>query len=342
MPIPVIFGNPQGRSAIFANAQANKTNTQIKDFTLTRNHDYSLASIDNETIEASQGNSNAFMEAATTEIDGAIQSAARSLAIALYGSGTGKIGKVASVSTLTITLTVTEDITNFEVGQKLNFSTADGGGSLIATKPKVTAVDRNLGTVTVDDATSVTSSHFIFIDGDYDAKIKGLQAWLPATLSGSDNFFGMNRNQDASRLAGIQVDGTNQPIEEALISAAARIAREGGKPTHVFMSYSKYADLEKSLSSKVQYVDVKVNPEIGFRGIMLNGPRGPMKIIPDQNCPSAKAFMLQMDTWKLYSLGKCPKILNLDGLKMLRESSADAVEVRVGYYAQLGKQSLPN
>ena len=50
LPVPVIFGNPQGRSAVFANAQANKTNTQIKDFTLTRNHDYSLASIDNETI----------------------------------------------------------------------------------------------------------------------------------------------------------------------------------------------------------------------------------------------------------------------------------------------------
>ena len=46
--------------------------------------------------------------------------------------------------------------------------------------------------------------------------------------------------------------------------------------------------------------------------------------------------MLQMDTWKLYSLGKAPKILDHDSLKMLRESSSDAVEVRVGYYAQLG------
>jgi len=46
--------------------------------------------------------------------------------------------------------------------------------------------------------------------------------------------------------------------------------------------------------------------------------------------------MLQMDVWKLYSLGKAPKILDSDGLKFLRESSADAVEVRVGYYAQLG------
>ena len=69
---------------------------------------------------------------------------------------------------------------------------------------------------------------------------------------------------------------------------------------------------------------------------MIHGPRGPIKVIPDQNCPANVAFMLQLDVWKLYSLGKAPKILDSDGLKFLRESTADAVEVRVGYYAQLG------
>lgn len=339
MVIPVIFSNPQGRSADFATAKANKTASKIKDFTITRAKDYALASIDNETMEASQGNSNAFMEAVSLEMDGAIHAAARSLAISLYGSGTGKVGKIASISSLTITLSQAEDVTNFEVNQKLNFSTADGGGSVKATQPLVTNVDRNNGTVTVDDVTGLAANDFIFVDGDYDAKLKGLQAWLPSSVSGSDNFFGLNRSVDSSRLAGIQISGSNKPIEEALIEGASRIAREGGKPTHVFMSYAKYADLEKSLGSKVQYVDIKANTEVGFRGIQLNGPRGMMKIIPDQNCPADKAFMLQLDTWKLYSLGKAPKILNLDGLKMLREDQADAVELRVGYYAQLASNA---
>ena len=94
--------------------------------------------------------------------------------------------------------------------------------------------------------------------------------------------------------------------------------------------------IQSNKTSKVQYVDLKVNAEIGFRGILMNGPRGPIKVVPDQNCPSDRAFMLQMDTWKLYSLGKAPKILDTDGMKMLREASSDSVEVRVGYYAQLG------
>lgn len=336
MVIPVHFGNPQGASADFTTAKANKTASKLKDFTITRVKDYSLASIDNETMEASEGNSNAFMEAVGFEIDGAIHTAARRLAIAVYGSGTGKIGKIATggIASLVITLDQAEDITNFEVNQKLNFSTADGGGTVKATEPLVTAVDRNNGKITVSDVTGLAAADFIFVDGDYDAKLKGLQAWMPATVT-STAFFGMDRSVDASRLGGIQIDGSNKPIEEALIEAASRIAREGGKPTHVFMSYAKYSDLEKSLGSKVQYVDVKASPDVGFRGVVLNGPRGPMKIIPDQNCPAGKAFMLQLDTWKLYSLKKAPHILNLEGLKTLRENDADSIELRVGSYCQL-------
>lgn len=344
LPIPIIYGNPQGRSATFSTAQANKTSSQIKDFVLTRNHDYSLASISNEVLEASKGNANAFMEAATTEIDGAIQSATRSLAIALYGTGSGAIGQVAnsSFATTDLQLLVVDDVTNFEVGMTLVTSATDGGGSVRSGTLVVQAVNRDSGVVTMTQNLSagiaaIAQNDYVFVQGDYDQKVKGLSAWLPSTSpSPSDNFFSVNRSLDATRLAGIRFDGSSQPIEEALISAASRVAREGGRPDHCFMNYSKFADLEKALGSKVQYIDLKASAEVGFRGIVINGPRGPIKVIPDQNCPASRAFMLQLDVWKLYSLGKAPKILDTDGLRMLRESSADAVEVRVGYYAQMG------
>jgi hypothetical protein len=167
--------------------------------------------------------------------------------------------------------------------------------------------------------------------------VSGLAAWLPATAPTSgDNFFSVDRSKDVTRLAGIRFDGSALPIEEALVAAASRVAREGGKPDHAMLNYSKYSDLEKALGSKVQYVDLKATAEVGFRGMLINGPRGPIKVVPDQNCPANRCYMLQMDVWKLYSLGKAPKILDADGLKMLRETGADAVEVRVGYYAQIG------
>ena len=86
LPIPIIHGNPQGRSAEFSVAKANKTESLVKAFLITRARDYSLASVDNETLEASRGDANAFMEALATEVDGAIQSATRSLAIAMYAT----------------------------------------------------------------------------------------------------------------------------------------------------------------------------------------------------------------------------------------------------------------
>ena len=343
LPIPVIHGNPQGRSANFSTAQSNKTNSQISDFVLTRNSDYSLASISNEVLEASKGNANAFMEAATTEIDGAIQAAVRSLAIALYGSGSGAIGQVATGGTGTsITLKDVEEVTNFEVGMEVVVSTQDGGGSVKSGSVTVNGVNRDTGVLTVDAQTAIDggsgsdSDDFIFVEGDYDSKIKGLSAWIPASAPSATQFFGVDRSVDASRLGGIRYDGSSEPIEEALIGSASRVAREGGKISHCFMSYSKFADLEKALGSKVQYVDLKSSADIGFRGIMINGPRGVIRVLPDQNCPAGVAYMLDLSVWKLYSLGKCPKILDSDGLKMLRESNADAVEVRVGYYAQLG------
>ena len=340
LKLPIKYGIPQGRSATFSDAQANKTNTQLKAFLLTRQADYSLASIANETIEASKGNANAFMEAATVEIDGAIESATRSLAIACFGDGSGAIGQVLATtsSVATFTLKQIDDVTNFEVGMQLKLNaTKTGSSGTLSTAVTVDGINRDTGVITLSASASLTADHFIYQEGDYDAKIKGLNAWVPSSAPGStDSFFGVNRSSDATRLGGIRFDGSSLPIEEALIGGASRVAREGGKPDVCFMNYSNFADLEKALGSKVSYVDVKASPEIGFRGILVHGPRGPIKVIPDQNCPKDVAFMLQMDVWKLYSLGKAPKILDSDGLKFLRDSSADSVEVRVGYYAQLG------
>ena len=335
LKLPVKYGIPMGRSATFADAVSNKTASQLKAFLLTRKADYAIASIANETIEASKGNANAFIEAATFEIDGAIEAATRSLAISLYGDGSGSIGVVGALATTTasndtVTLATIQDITNFEVGMQLNFGTA-------TTNKKIDSINRDTGVFILDAASGATTTEAIYVDGDKDNMLTGLAGWLPSTAPAStDSFFGVNRSSDSTRLGGIRFDGSSLPLEEALIGAAARVAREGGKPDVCFMNYNNFADLEKALGSKVSYVDVKVNPEIGFRGILIHGPRGPIKVVPDQNCPNGVAYMLQMDVWKLYSLGKAPKILDSDGLKFLRESTADAVEVRVGYYAQLG------
>ncbi len=351
LPIPLIYGNPQGRSATFSNAQTRGavTSSQLQDFVLTRVKDYSIATIDNETLEASKGNANAFMEAATTEIDGAINSLTRSLAISLFRDSSGAIGQLnaepaETSGTFVMVLKSTEDVTNFEIGQVLVAYAAKSGGSAKTSDGSdadwvIAGVNRSSGELTLtgtyNSSGNLAANDYLFVDGDRGLKLSGLEGWIPASAPSATAFFGVDRSVD-TRLGGLRLDGSSLPIEEALIDGASLCAREGGKIDHFFMSYDKYAELEKALGSKVQYIDLNVNAQVGFRGIVINGPRGPIKCIPDQNCPSGSVFGLQLNMWKLYSLGKAVRVIDSDGLQMLRQASADGVEVRYGFYGNLG------
>jgi hypothetical protein len=367
LPIVQIWGNPQGRSADFTRAQTRGavTNSKLDDFLLTRVKDYSLATIDNETLEASKGNANAFLEAATVEIDGAINSLTRSLATSIYRSGFGELGQIkagSAVSGTTITLADANDVVNFEVGMELVVSDTVGASATRALGSStngliITAIDRLATSAqltfayAVNDATNgipaIAASDYLFVRGDRDSaaspvakKAAGLAAWVPATAPSSTLFFGVDRTKDVTRLGGLRYDASALPIEEALIQGASLVAREGGKIDHFFMSYNQYSNLEKALGTKIQYIDLKVSPEVGFRGVLVNGPRGPIKCIPDQNCPNTYVYGLSLPMWKLYSLGKAVRVIDTDGLQMLRQSNADGVEVRYGFYGNMGCKAV--
>jgi len=343
-PIPIIIGVSQGRSSTFSNAQGNQSPVNVQSFLLTRVSDYSIATIDNQTMLASKTDKMAFLEGAKLVIDGAIRSVTNSIAGALFRSGTGSIGQITSISTGVITLTNPADVVNFEVNMVLQANSTDGGTPRAALG-YVTAVNRTAGTVTVSasgmggaagNPTSWAANDFLLVQGDNNAKCSGLQAWLPFTDPGStDNFYGVNRSADRTRLAGVKFDGSNESIEEALIDASSLNAREGGKPNMAFMPFASYGALEKALGSKVQYADLKVG-EIGFRGIKVNGANSVITVLPDRSCPTQTCFLLQMDTWAIEGLGEVPQILRYgDGLDMLRVYNADASEVRVAAYYNL-------
>ena len=348
LPIPLIYGNPQGRSATFATAQTRgaATSTKLDDFLLTRVKDYSIATIDNETLEASKGNENAFMEAATTEIDGAINSLSRSLAVKLYRDGWGDVGQIGSIAGNTITLADVEDITNFEVGQQIVVSSSQNAAVLRAGSAIVTNVNRSAGEFTVDNLggiTGETAGDWIFLAGDRQDSatpsplvVSGLGAWVPQTAPTSSAFFGVDRSVDVTRLGGLRLDASSLPLEEALIEADAQVAREGMALDHFFMSHKRFGELKKALGTKVQYVDLQATAKISFRGILVDGARGPIKVVPDQNCPNNSVIGVKLAMWKLYSLGKAVRVIDTDGLQMLRQASADGVEVRYGFYGNLG------
>lgn len=351
MKMPVIYGNNQNRSATFARAQAGTSTTQSKAFLLTRKKNYGIAKIDNETIEATKSNEGAFLAALETEVDGMLQNMGRDYGAKIYGSGTGSRGKIKAATTPTTTIELAEpnDVVFFEVGMVLEASSTNGGGSLRSTFPTVTAIDRDTGILTVSPTVNgdYAAGDYLFQRGDYDACISGLDAWIPyddraARLAAS--YYGVVRNADATRLGGLVFDASSYNYEEGLIEALARVWREGGKPDHVFMNPIDYAQLEKILGSKVQYTQLtaqisdgsKVQAVVGFDGLKIHYGGGAVNVIGDPNCPRKRAFALQMNTWKMSSLGKLVRLFETDGLRMLRLAADDGVELRAISYANVG------
>ena len=136
LPIPIIYGNPQGRSRTFTNAQTRgaATSSRVTDFVLLRKKDYSLATIDNETLEASKDNADAFLDAATTEIDGAIQAASNNLAQSIYRKSSGARGQVlaepsTNSGTFVVTMKNRGDIASIELDMMIVIYSAESGGS---------------------------------------------------------------------------------------------------------------------------------------------------------------------------------------------------------------------
>lgn len=347
--IPVMTSRPQNRSATFAKAKGTggggKTSKQ-QFFLIDTVENYNFGFVDNKTIQVSKGNKGAVTAALQHETDQAIKALARNLNIDLFGNGSGQIGQRASLSTDTVTLSNVQDVVKFENGMTLVASPNADGSSPRAGSADVVAVDRDAGTVTLDSAAGITSfadNDYLFVDGDIGEKLKGLDAWIPATAPTSSPFFGLDRSVDPTRLGGVRFSGTNLTHREALIKCAARVHREGGMPDYVVMNTDDYAELSAELDSDIVYDKAiaqyykmdKERASISYEAIVLNTPHGKMKILADRDCPVGVAYMLQMDTWTLHSVGDIVSIFNTDGLPFLRASDFDGVEIRVHSYPQL-------
>ena len=354
MPIPVIIGNPMGVSDTFLTAQTNAAATETRAFTITRAHGYGVALIDNETMEASASDKGAWFAAREAEISGILRSVARSVERKLFSDGTSALGKVVfTTGTDTyFTLADPNDIVNFELNQKLVFGDAPGT-TMRATAGYVVAVDYDGGKVYLSAtlggaATDIDSFIASFATNDYafvegtnaavtaNVRFQGLRAWIPDAAPAATLFNGLDRTVSPTGLAGIRFDGSALSIEEALQKAAHKAKQFGAKPTHVLMNPVPYGDLLISLGSKVVLDIAKSkDAEIGFEAIVIHTPVGQLKVLSCATCPSTRAFMIKLDSLKLYSMGDVPKILDTDGSRVVRKSDADSVEVRCGFYGQM-------
>ena len=356
----VEYGMTTGRSATFATAQNNRGGTLLKDFVVTRVKDYAVVSVDNETLLAADGNEGSLLDVAKSKTDSALHALSRAMGRDIFRSGTGAIGQ-CHASTAPSGDTSLELITghgiNFEVGMRIKGSATDGS-ALYDGVLEVTGVNResDVLTVNVNSTTgipSLSTSDFLYVEGDAanagsNIKMAGVDAWLPARdassgLVPSASFFNVARRTDPTRLAGQNQDFSTS-AQQTIINAAVKTNREGGRPDACFMNPTDWAELALDLEGKALVADASnrrrydnkdTSAKFGFSALSIATPAGMVDIYSDHNCPINVAYLLQLDTWALKSLGQAPRILDFDGLKGIRESNSDGVEYRWGYYGNL-------
>jgi hypothetical protein len=365
IPVPLEYSNPAGRAHVFANAQNQQTATSVVSYFVYAIQDYQLVTITNLLMEQTKTNAGAFVDEASRTLDNGFRNISNNMAFELFSGGTASRGVISSAGvsysapTLTFTLANGQAVVQFEVGMVLQASATDGGAALQNTPGtidaiQITAVNRGTGVISgtvVQGApqTSWGAGDYLQVLGDIGIGgastiagllgLSGLAAWIPVVDPPSnDNFWGVNRSADVTRLGGLRYNAQAQSIAEGLTSALALANREGAAPDLIIIDFVSYATLINELGAKVQYVQLEHDEvPVAFEAIHFHSAYGKIPVLADRSQPAQSANVLTVDTFKLRTLGKAPHILTygMEGLEGLRVGNADALEIRIAYYGNV-------
>ena len=361
IPVPLEYGNPQGRAHVFANAQNQQTASDVVSYFVYAVQDYQLVTITNLLMEQTKSNAGAFVDEASRSMDNGFRNLSNNMAFELFSGGTASRGIIGTASlnsgVVTINLSNSQTVVQFEVGMTLQNSSTDGGAANTVSSAidaiQLTSVNRGtgqlVGSVVQGDGTTFLASHYLQVLGDIGSAgastiagmlgLSGLAAWVPGSDPASnDNFWGVNRSADPTRLAGLRYNASAQSISEGITNALALANREGAAPDLIIMDFVSYATLVNELGAKVQYVQLEHDEvEVAFEAIHFHSAYGKIPVLADRSCPAQTAYCLTVDSWKLRTLGKAPHILTygMEGLEGLRVGNADALEIRIAYYGNV-------
>lgn len=306
----------------------------------------------------------AFVDEASRTMDNGFRNLSNNMAFELFAGGSASRGTFLASSVtnvagaVALTLSNSQAIVQFEVGMTLQASLTDGGAALqnapgTIDAIQLTSVNRGTGVIvgTVVQGAPLTSwatgtLNYLQVLGDIGIAgastiagmlgLSGMQAWIPPVDPPSnDNFWGVNRSSDPTRLGGLRYSAISQSISEGLTSALAYANREGADIDLILIDFVSYGTLVNELGAKVQYVMLEHDEvEVAFEAIHFHSAYGKIPVVADRSMIPQSAFCIKTDTLKLRTLGKAPHILTygLEGLEGLRVGNADALEIRIAYY----------
>ena len=221
-----------------------------------------------------KSNAGAFVDEASRTLDNGFRNLSNNMAFENFYGGTGTRGQISSAgtsivgTTLSFTLANSQTVVQFEVGMTLQGSATDGGAAILGSgatvlAAQITSVNRGTGAITATVVQDTYSSSwpagtYLQVYGDIGLGgastiagmlgLSGLAAWVPAVdPTSTDNFWGVNRSADPTRLAGLRFNATSFSISEGLTQALALANREGAAPDLIIIDFLSYATLINEL-----------------------------------------------------------------------------------------------
>jgi hypothetical protein len=317
VPLKGSVGAGQGATALTAYANATLANRYA--FTVTPFKAYGESIIPLDQAIFATGDDNSVVDFLMDESKTAMDAAKKQVDQALASDGSGTLGTIKSNSgTYVLVLTQASDINNFSVGMVLVSKATAFAGSLdtgSATVTNITASSVSI-TVTANGGWTPTNTHVVGLQGTMAAStalvtFAGIPAWIPPIASrpvASTAFFGVDRSVDEQKLAGTALDGTNMGVLEGINKLAHMImAVPGARVDMVVCSYATLGKIEADLQTQARYVDVKGKGiDVFYKLIEINGPAGPMYIVPSSSWSDSFVAVLTSDSWVLGSPGNRP------------------------------------
>lgn len=339
--IPVKFGPGHKVSASFSEGQTYTGPSNRTAFLLTTSYPlYGFVQIERQAIKRCR-DAGAIKSVVQDESDSVLYAMRQRMGRILYGTGSGNLARIASGGgTDTITVTNPEDLIGLNPGMRIQTSTTDAVGGLVANSIEtIESIDRAAGTITTVAATNnveYANGNYISVVGDLGAVASGLSAWIPATDPTSTLFRGVDRTQDIVALSGVRLEATaaDATLGRALVRGVSEVGKFGGKPNTVILGTQAFRQFVQELEDKVvveRYAKMSDGTEgkIGFTGMSIVCGRHKVTVFEDHFAPHDTAWILDINSWDIHTVpGGFPGLIDDDGNSNLRMPTSDGFEWR--------------
>jgi hypothetical protein len=327
---PLGWGANQGIGRTFADAKAYKSTPQQAEFQIATREMYAALSLEGKLLRTFEYTKKKalLVDPVTRAGELTIDRMRRRFSASLHGNGVGKIGRISStsnVSTATITLDDANDLKNFEPDRPIQVESTGATGGTVSTEvafvdtigtednPTVSLKDSAGNAIHWDTAfasVACATGFRIYGVGTYDNDfIYGLDAFLPSHSGSPGMFLTCNRNLNPGWLAGRCITGTNLTVYQRIKKAARFSVDAGNKPDTYLLSTRNFEKLEFEFDNKLQLTkfpaaDVgKYKLGIEYTGAVVQGPRGPIKVLPLMWMPDDVERCGEMDSLVMGSIG---------------------------------------